>query len=211
MSSSMDARPEFLNCLFEDNEAENSGGAVFNIGGSYSIFTNCVIANNTARGAGGIWNDATLTAYHCTITDNTATLEGGGLYNLDASTTLVNSIIWGNTAGQGNPELYLDGGSISAAFCDILGGWSGTGNIDLDPLFSGPTYSLLAGSPCIDAGMDAGVYLDITGQLRPFDYLGIDNNGSLPEFDVGAYETIPEPSMILLLGLGGLLVRRRRK
>ena len=51
-------------------------------------------------------------------------------------------------------------------------------------------YHLLPGSPCIDAGTDAGVYTDIEGNARPFDYPGIDNNGDLPDFDMGAYEAI---------------------
>lgn len=49
-------------------------------------------------------------------------------------------------------------------------------------------YHLLPDSPCIDAGVDAGIYTDIEGSVRPFDYPGVDNNGELPDFDMGAYE-----------------------
>jgi len=43
-------------------------------------------------------------------------------------------------------------------------------------------------SPCIDAGTDAGVYDDIDDDIRPYDYPGIDNNGGLDDFDIGADE-----------------------
>ena len=52
-------------------------------------------------------------------------------------------------------------------------------------------YHLLEGSPCIDAGTDANNYSDIEGNARPFDFPGVDNNGELPEFDMGAYELVP--------------------
>ena len=53
---------------------------------------------------------------------------------------LVNSIVWGNVPRQ----MMSDGSSLSAAsYVDIQGGWPGTGNLDVDPLFSclgtGPT------------------------------------------------------------------------
>jgi len=51
-------------------------------------------------------------------------------------------------------------------------------------------YRLSAGSPCIDAATDAGVYSDIEGNIRPFDFPGVDNNGELPDFDMGAYEAV---------------------
>ncbi|RKY06979.1 MAG: hypothetical protein DRP66_07705 [Planctomycetota bacterium] len=54
-------------------------------------------------------------------------------------------------------------------------------------------YHLQPGSPCIDAGTagtDAGVYEDIEGNIRPWDYPGVDNNGDEPEFDMGAYEFV---------------------
>ena len=51
-------------------------------------------------------------------------------------------------------------------------------------------YHLRPDSPCIDAGADAGIYIDLEGNLRPFDYPGVDNNGALTEFDMGAYEFV---------------------
>ena len=87
-----------------------------------------------------------------------------------------------------------------------------TNFISEEPLFVSPSdYHLLPNSPCIDAGINVEVYTDIESNIRPFDYIGVDNNGSLPEFDMGAYEIVPEPTTLFLLGLGGLAVRKRKQ
>jgi hypothetical protein len=77
----------------------------------------------------------------------------------------------------------------------------GGGNIAADPLFIDAVnpdlyardYHLSNGSPCIDAAVDAGVDDDIEGNIRPIDFPDVDNNGDLPEFDIGAYEAVPLP------------------
>jgi hypothetical protein len=38
--------------------------------------------------------------------------------------------------------------------------------------------------------MDAGISEDIEGNVRPFNFPSVDNNGELPDFDIGAYETV---------------------
>ncbi len=54
-------------------------------------------------------------------------------------------------------------------YSDVEGGWPGEGNIDADPLFvGGDDFHLRTGSPCIDAGADAGVYTDTDGDVRPY-------------------------------------------
>jgi len=54
--------------------------------------------------------------------------------------------------------------------------------MNADPLFvGGGDYHLRPGSPCIDAGFDAGHYIDVDGQLRPF----------ADGFDLGADEYWP--------------------
>ena len=86
-------------------------------------------------------------------------------------------------------------------------------NISEDPLFVNESlndYHLLLGSPAVDAGLDAGIYVDFDGIVRPYDIPGINNNGTLPDFDIGAYE-VPEPATVFLFGLGGLVLRSKRK
>jgi hypothetical protein len=60
-------------------------------------------------------------------------------------------------------------------------------------------YHLKLSSPCIDAGYDQDVpNIDFDRESRPMDVLGIDNNGPLAEYDIGADEypgvIIPTPT-----------------
>jgi hypothetical protein len=97
-------------------------------------------------------------------------------------------------------------------YCDIQGGFTGTGNINVDPLFirnPGPgadgkwgtgdddygDLRLQAGSPCIDAGSNAavpaGATTDLAGQPRIVDFAGVKAPGAI--VDMGAYETVLTP------------------
>ncbi|MCK4696190.1 MAG: PKD domain-containing protein, partial [Candidatus Cloacimonetes bacterium] len=77
---------------------------------------------------------------------------------------LINSILW-NDSPQ---EIYINTGSVTATYSDIQGGWTGTGNIDSDPLFVDPAngdYHLQEGSICIDAGDPDPQYNDPDGTI----------------------------------------------
>ena len=56
------------------------------------------------------------------------------------------------------------------SYSDIEGGWTGTGNLDADPLFvdaANGDYRLGVGSPCIDKGTSASAPAsDIEGTPR---------------------------------------------
>lgn len=118
---------------------------------------------------------------------------------------MVNSIIWSNTASVEDPEINVDplrNGSIDITYSDIQqdsGIYSGTGNINADPLFLSPAtrnYRLTpgpSGSPsCIDSANsdDPAPATDKDGNSR-INYSGIPNTGAGsngPVYDMGAYE-----------------------
>ncbi len=109
-------------------------GAIYCHGSSPTVM-NCLIVGNRATGL----NAATLYCFHsnavfanCTIADNDSRPLGAGVCLIGSNVTFVNSILWGNTAGQ----ILLDSRSEPLiSYCDIAGGWPGEGNIDADPLF----------------------------------------------------------------------------
>jgi hypothetical protein len=70
----------------------------------------------------------------------------------------------------------------------MQGGYTGTGNIDMDPLFAGANnYRLQAGSPAIDSGTDSGAPDHDLNQIpRPQDG---DGDGTATT-DMGAYEFV---------------------
>ena len=160
------------NSVILDNAAEFYAGGLFIYGYAQPTITHNVIAGNNGYIGGGIYNFwAAPTIVNNTIVHN----RGVGMY-LDASyyyyfstsaASVRNNIIWEN-------EIYMDASSTdyNIRYNDVQGGWTGQGNIDVDPLFADSAnrdYHLKsqtgrwdpkAGvwvtdaetSPCIDAG-----------------------------------------------------------
>jgi hypothetical protein len=113
---------------------------------------------------------------NCTISGNYARHNGGGLAG--GNMTVTNSIVWGNTAGSGSPQ--IDGSGYSVTYTDVEGGYSGTGNMNADPQFidfqqaslGNPTtagdFHLQSGSPVEGQGTSAGApAVDRDGDSRP--------------------------------------------
>jgi len=131
-----------------------SGNAAFDGGGIHCWDSNPVITNNTITGnvAGGRGPEYGY---------------GGGVCCVRGSIPrVVNTIFWADTAVTQGNEIFVDSLShLMIIYSNIEGGWPGTGNIDIDPLFRDPengdfhlqsiTYPDCGGpgdSPCIDAG-----------------------------------------------------------
>jgi len=135
---------------------------------------------------------------NCTFSRNSADC-GGGFFGIDAEPVLVNSILWGNwdASGMGeSAQIHVVNG-IPMVRYSCLQGWSGTGagtgNHGNDPQFANPAgvdgiigtqdddLRLRAGSPCMDAGTNAGlppwVTVDFAGDPRICD--GIVDQGAL--------------------------------
>ena len=202
------------NCLFVGNmTGQSGGGALFNYTGNMDV-AHCTFRGNTASttNAGGVAAvySAIMGLRDCLFVDNVSDL--GALYNNGAnidvtnctfsgnrgqyagavmltsgSTDLENCVLWLDTPN----EITVDGGTATAEFSDVHGGWSGIGNLDADPLFADPNngnFRLQAGSRCIDAGdpnfVPAPGATDLDGRKRLWDG---DANG-VAVVDMGAYE-----------------------
>lgn len=164
-----------LGCTLSGNQATVTNGPDPFIGGGGAfncILNGCDVIGNTTNSAGGgiylgsatstefIGNDAGwgggvagASINRCTVFGNTAGSGADGVHiGAFQSNTVLDSIIWMN----GTLEIQVEPmGSIGVTYSDVLGGWGGTGNINLDPQFWNPGTSdvhLQAASPCIDAG-----------------------------------------------------------
>jgi hypothetical protein len=197
MLNQSDSNPKVTNCTFSGNEASNGGG-MLNQSRSSPIVIHCIFNGNTAGNAGGgMYNhDSQTTLRNCTLTANTA-FVGGGMFNHRRGPTLTNCILWGDIPD----EIFDTESSSRVNYCDIQGGWSGTGdnNIDADPCFvnasSGDLRLSTSASPCVDAGdstmlLAERIYLDLDGKHRYVNIDSVDDTGyGLLEFlDIGAYE-----------------------
>ncbi len=100
-----------------------------------------------------------------TIVKNSATMGGGGIRSAGCTPELMNCIVWGNTASI-DPQIS---GNATVNYSDIEGGWSGTGNIDEDPLMvASNAYCILEStSPCVDAGHSDPIYNDVEDPNNP--------------------------------------------
>lgn len=212
--------PTLLNCVFAGNAAGANaiGGGMRNTNSSPSLIR-CEFRGNSAYGGGGMGNQSgnpKLT--NCTFTGNitTATYSyGGGIYNSSSNPTLTNCTLIGNSAKYGGGVYYSGGASVltncilwansgsqlsgtgtaTVTYSCMQGGFSGPGNISVDPrLVGADDPRLLPGSPCIDAGNNAavppGITTDLDGLARFLDDPATPDSGSgtPPVVDMGAYE-----------------------
>ncbi|MBC8526506.1 MAG: right-handed parallel beta-helix repeat-containing protein [Candidatus Cloacimonetes bacterium] len=155
--------PTIKNCTLSGNWADEYGGGIDCAYWCNPTIEYCTISGNSSELGGGIscTNECNPAIANCTISENTANYNGGGIYSYEnSSPSLSNSILWNNTP----QEIYVYSSSVTATYSDIQGGWTGTGNIDADPLFVNPedgdfhlTWANFpiqdsTMSPCIDAG-----------------------------------------------------------
>jgi hypothetical protein len=200
MKNNDSSNPTLTNVTFSGNSATNGGG-MYNYSSSSPLLTNIVFNSNQASNyGGGMYNDSSNpTLTNVTFSGNQAGSIGGGLYNRYSNPTLVNAILWGDSASFA-PEIYNYVSQPNITYSDVQGGWSGTGNINMDPLFvnqAGGDLRLRLGSPAIDAGNNGAVPPDVTTDLNGLPrFTDIPaapdtGNGTPPIVDMGAYEAIP--------------------
>ena len=126
------------------------------------LISHNIIVNNTASFAGAISlkNSSNPTMINNTIANNESTSGFGAMWFASSSATVNNCILIDDL-----DVFNLLGSTVYVTYTCISGGYSGTGNINEDPMFENPTagsgtsyngleasWNLLEGSPCIDAG-----------------------------------------------------------
>ena len=209
--------PTMMNCHFIDNSADDIGGAIYARPDSSPTLINCLIKTNDSEDGGGVYASSSgLTVINCVIVENTATRNGGGVYASTCDPEITNCTITGNTAATNGGgvfawycepeitncilwddspnEIYVEGTySPPVTYCDVEGGYTGTGNINSDPMFEGANdYHVQAGSPCIDAATSTGTPTeDMRGVPRYDDPMTSNTGGgTIQYYDMGAYEFI---------------------
>ena len=181
--------PTIKNCIIKNNTTQGRGGGICLLNGPGANIINCLIVSNTASvseyGGGISCKSSNPNIVNCTISGNSAG-RGGAIDIISATATITNSVLWDNSID----EIYKTGtGYAVVSYSDIEGGYSGSGNINLNPIFaSSSDYHLTFGSLCIDSGTNSppgGLEPnDIEGNSRPFDG-DLDSNAIT---DMGAYE-----------------------
>lgn len=199
------ASPKIIYNTIHKNTAPYQGGGIYCWNNSSPYILKNTISENSGQYTGGVRasNNSSPVLQNNVITGNSANSEGGGLclgndvivinntitqnygspggISCSGFSLLINSIVCDNEPA----EIYNSSGSLSVIHSNIQGGWPGTGNIDLDPLFMDPNngnFNLHVDSPCIDQAVT--FYMEGTDTL--FEILPHDYDGSAP--DMGALE-----------------------
>jgi len=164
------------------NSAQQGGGALISMSDAFTLTNNVIAANQASLRGDGLWvygseaHPSSGLLLHNTIADNAGT-SGEGLLVWEYSTlTLTNTIIAGHQVGITNTA--SDSSTVAANYTlfhgntatDYGNGVVSSNEVHGDPHFVNPPdfdYHLLADSPAIDTGIDAGVTTDIDGDLRP--------------------------------------------
>ena len=223
--SAIDSFPKFYWCTIDGNSADRGGGIVIDL--AYGTFRNCMIRGNMATTDGGALLcqfESTPTLFNCLVTGNTAGRNGGALFtdylddpeltnctladntaqsggaiycDSEGSATLLNTVVWDNTPDA----IHVTDTNPNVTYCDIAGGWAGTGNINQDPLFatgpSGDYYlsQIAAGqaldSPCVNAGSDTAANLGLGTQTTRTDQV-TDTGG----VDMGYHYAVTRPFLM---------------
>jgi hypothetical protein len=190
---------------------------------------NCIIRRNTCHECFGysigLQVQGSVIIENCEITQNINPPEspypGAGIRGL-GNLTILNSTIADNYHGNHTDGIAFGPGVLLIRNCivrdavsdllfppeevsiyvdhsNILGTFTGEGNIDEDPRFKPGSYHLAVDSPCIDSGT-SGPDLDLGFRPRPVDIPGVGREGE-GAFDMGAYEfqldEIPTPTPTL--------------
>ena len=202
-------------CEFVSNRGENAAGAVWVSDVDVFRALNSLFINNSAALDGGVTrNEQIFEAVNCTFVGNEVDADGvadsfRGARS-DADTNLLNCIVVNasSTSHGGTGDLNARYSLIPEAPSGMA---DGNGNFNADPMFTDPgmeDYTLMAGSPAIDAGDSQGkmgapsigevfildVLLDHAGNVRNLDDTDTPNTGvSAWELciDLGAYEFQP--------------------
>ena len=128
------SEPTIKKCLISENQSGNNGGGIYSWFNSSPRIENCIICANSAWDRGGgirFTYGGSATINKCTIVSNSAA-GGGGIHCQSGSNAkITNSIIWDN----GEEQISFSSADLSVRYSNVGGGWTGLGNIEVDPLF----------------------------------------------------------------------------
>ncbi len=155
------------------------------IGGS---LTNVTISGNTASvEGGGLWTDSSITIRNVTIANNSATNQGGGVYVGGGVVDIANSIVADNSTGGTGPDVSGTLASSGSNLFESISGGSGFHGSDVsavDPLLglANNGSDLMTHAPTSSLAIDGA---------DPTLSSGIDQRGFLRDDgspDIGAHE-----------------------
>ena len=182
--------PTIINNIIKNNTALYGAGVVIDYSGC--VFKNNIVSGNAGGqnyGGGGFWmignGTDDILIENNTIVDNESEKLGGAMYLWSTQLIARNNIMWGNTQSSGGQVYLREGATADISYTNIEGGYTGEGNIDLQPQFADTSFLLQPNSPCIDTGNPDAQFNDPEDPENPGNPLW-PSMGALRN-DMGAY------------------------
>ena len=182
--------PIILNNLIIYNEARYGAGIYCY--SSEALIQNNIIAFNVFHDGYGcaiVSSNSNLIITNNTIYKNTDIGSGStkcaGIYCLGTDLSLItNTILWKNKCDDSMQIYASNPADPIVTYCDIEGGYTGLGNINIDPFFVNADnldFHILYASPCRDSGSSSASGIPL------FDFEG-DPRIAIDSADIGADE-----------------------
>ena len=134
-----------VGCTISGNLAVNGGGIASGGPDALSLTNDTITGNSVTGVGGGLYNDGTTTLIDCTVTGNSAAGGGGGIANAGGALKIGDTIVAENTATTGGPD--AQGYPVTSLGNNLIGeidgssGWNGS---DLTGTSAQPLDPLLA-------------------------------------------------------------------
>jgi hypothetical protein len=205
--------PVMTNVRIKANNAAEAGGGMYNDDSASPLLTNVAITGNSTKNGAGMYNrtNSSPTIINTQFTGNTATSNGGAIRNESASSPNLIQVTIADNSGAN--ALYATGGSTSLTNSLVYGQINGTytaqysliegkidtqnGNLDATGITKADVftdaqtsdYTLNPCSPATNAGMQ-----DVSGLSLPSMDLGGNARVFADRVDMGAYENVTLPA-----------------
>jgi hypothetical protein len=166
-------QPRICNNTVSANRADYGGGIVVDYSGA--LITNNIVAHNhggVVYGGGAFWTigqgPAPIVIENNTVIGNVSATNGGAFYIWNSAVTARNNILWDNEQAVGGPIRLAGSGSLALTYTDVEGGYTGEGNMSMEPQFADSvSFVLTPESPCVDSGDPEVVYNDPEDPAHP--------------------------------------------
>jgi hypothetical protein len=218
INAAYDSKVTIYNSYFRGNKAFRNGGAInVNYGSDLTAYNTLFTGNvngsimeilptSTNSGSAVYSRLSKVTLINNTVTGNYSFdyTNGAAVNNWDAEVNVKNSIIWNN---RGSNQIRLTGSSVGEVSNSIVqGGFTGAGNLNVDPLFLEPinpsknpstagNFKLWGHSPGNNKGNNSFLSTDLNDlddDGNTTEILPVDLNGNPRIFagvvDMGCYE-----------------------
>jgi Secretion system C-terminal sorting domain len=155
-----DGNPVIVDNVIMNNQGRYGAGVVLNWTGAY-VANNIITGNSGGQdyGGGALWMNHDGPASKIIENNTIANNKTVAVYSYQGTSIIRNCIIWADeniSATQISSRVDIP----TVSYSDVYGGYSGEGNIFVNPKFLTISYLLSDSSPCIDKGNGSAIYND---------------------------------------------------